>query len=87
MCFSAGRLRIINVEPFSSAIWCLRNSDRRRVMVSRLVPMSCEISSWVMASRTRTFPLLTSPSAAVSSKNLANLSDTECDNPIVRTTP
>jgi len=56
-------------------------------MVSRLVPTSCEISSWVIASRTRTVPLLTSPSAEVSSKNLANLSDTECDNPIVRTTP
>jgi hypothetical protein len=44
-------------------------------MVSRLVPISCEIFSWVIASRTRTVPSAASPESAVSSRNLANLSD------------
>ncbi len=71
---------MINIEPFSSARSFLLNSESKRVMVSRLVPTSCEISSWVIANRTRTDPV-TFPSEAVSSRNRANLSETECDNP------
>ena len=55
-------------------------------MVS-LVPTSWEISSCVIARRARTVPFVTSPSAEVSSKNLANRSDTECERPMVRATP
>jgi len=45
-------LRIVSVEPFSTATWRLRKSARTRVTVSRDVPMICAISSWVSASLT-----------------------------------
>ena len=60
------------------------NSENSRVIVSRLVPMSCAISSCVSDRRARAFPFLTSPRIAVSNKNRASLSQTEWDDPITR---
>lgn len=42
---NAGLLRIISVDPFSTAICFLRKSAKVRVTVSREVPMICAISS------------------------------------------
>jgi len=83
---SAALSRIVNVEPFSSTIFISLNSDRVRVIDSRHVPMSWPISSCVRASLVRITPLAMSPSADVSNKNLASLSEIECDSPTERAT-
>jgi len=74
------------VEPFSSAIFIFLNPVSMRVIVSRLLPMSWAMSSWVSASFVRTTPLATSPSADDCNKNLASLSEMECDSPTERAT-
>jgi hypothetical protein len=55
-----------------------------RVIDSRVVPMSWEMSSWVSVNFVRTNPFVTAPSAEHSNKNLASLSEIECDNPTER---
>ena len=62
----------------------LRNSVRMRVTVSREVPISCAISSWVSASFRRTPSFVFSPLSAHSNSSRAIFSDTECESPNVR---
>jgi len=49
---STDLLRMVSVDPLSTATWRLRKSARTRVTVSREVPMICAISSWVSANFT-----------------------------------
>ena len=76
-----GRFMIISVDPRNCANFFSRNSLSTRVTVSRDVPISCAISSWVRETLIRMPSFVVSPSDAHSSSSRASFSPTECDNP------
>src|SRR5437660_8908776 len=84
--FKAILLRITRVEPFDCTIWRFFRSAKRRVTVSRDVPIICAISSWVSASLTRGSTFADSPLRELhSTKSLASFSPAECERPRLRT--
>src|SRR5436305_14379308 len=80
----AGRLRMSSVDPLSCSSCFFLNSEKRRLTVSRVVPMISAISSWVSVSLTCDEPSLGVPFVDQESSNFANFSEGEVVRPRVR---